>query len=609
MVQRKQLCDVLSDFARTLATDFPIQRILDHLVERIVDVLPITAAGVTLIGPAEEPHHVAASDPAALTFEKMQSDYQEGPCLAAYRTGESVAVPDVMHDPRFRRFGPAAAAAGLGAVFTFPLRHEAGCLGALDLYRDVAGPLCLEDLEAAQTLADVATAYLLNAQARDEARSVSERHRHGALHDVLTGLPNRMLLQQRLEHAALRARRSHAYAAVLFADLDGFKQVNDIYGHHVGDQLLVAVAQRLVHLIRPGDTLCRYAGDEFVFLCEDLQDPLDAELLASRVEAAFSEPFRVDASLEVTMAASVGMAFAGPGDTITDQLLVEADTAMYAAKRAGGSARRLRAAPAPTIGSTSVEDLRRALADEELRVVYQPIVRTADGVVLGAEALLRWTRPGRGDIDAASVIGVAEAGALIGEVGAWVLTRACRDHASWRATPGGHLDLAVNVSPRQLLEPGFAHTVSRVLAITLMDPRQLVLEITEDILIVDIARATNVLDDLKSLGIRIALDDFGTGYSSLSYLLRLPIDIVKIDQSFIADVDRTTNGRALVAVVTQLAHLVGLTVVAEGVETVQQRDAVRAAGCEQSQGYLFARPQSAVAVADYLEHAQPMLMT
>ena len=604
MVQQKALAAVLSDFARTLATDFPIQGILDHLVERIVDVLPITAAGVTLIHPDENPHYIAASNADALRFEQMQTEFDEGPCLAAYRTGEAVAVPDLATDRRFRLFGPPAVAAGLAAVFTFPLRSAGGRLGALDLYRDTPGKLAAEDLEAAQTLADVAAAYLLNAQARDEASSASDRFRHIALHDPLTGLPNRLLLQQRLEHMALRGSRTQSMAAILFADLDGFKRVNDTHGHQVGDQLLLAVAQRLTHLIRPGDTLCRYAGDEFVFLCEDVQTQADAEQLATRIDAAFAHPFQLDEFLELTVTASIGMAFAGPGEDITDQLLVEADTAMYQAKRRGGAAHQLidlREASAAAIRRDMEIDLRAAMERGQLALAYQPIVRTADCLVTGVEALLRWCHPERGQVDADTAIRLAEGSGQISKIGSWVLMQACHDHAAW-SRRGGRPDLAVNVSPQQLMEPAFLSTVTNVVTRAEMNPASLILEITENVLIDDLDRATTVLDDLRTLGIRIALDDFGTGYSSLSYLRQLPIDIVKIDQSFIADIGRTPSGSAMISAVTDLAHLVGLTVVAEGVETQQQRDIVLAAGCEQAQGYFYAHPQPASTIALQHDH-------
>ncbi|MDX6254737.1 MAG: hypothetical protein QOJ11_1071 [Frankiales bacterium] len=603
MVNETKLSAVLSEFARTLATDFPIQGILDHLVERIVDVLPVTAAGVTLIADGKPPRYIAASDVNALRYEELQTEIGEGPCLAAYQTGEAVAVADLANDPRFTRFGPPAVAAGLAAVFTFPLRYSDGRLGALDLYRETPGELDTENLAAAQTLADVTVAYLLNAQAREDAQSTSERFRQSSLHDPLTGLPNRLLLQQRLEHASQRAQRSRSYAAVLFADLDGFKRINDTHGHQVGDQLLLAVAARLSHLVRPGDTLCRYAGDEFVFLCEDLAGEGDAELLAQRVDAAFAEPFAlVDLDLSVT--ASVGMAFAGPGEEISDLLVVEADTAMYQAKRKGGAAHQIIDLREASLAADRVSletDLRTALTRGELTVAYQPIVRSTDGLITGVEALLRWTHPVRGSILPAWAIGIAEQSGLITELGESVLTQACTDHASWpRLHRGAALDLAVNVSARQLMSAGFCGTVADVLARTGMDPTALVLEMTEYILIEDSDRAMTVLSDLKTLGIRIALDDFGTGYSSLSYLESLPIDILKVDQGFIAKIGAAPTGREIVAAVTNLAHVLGLSVTAEGVETQRQRDVIATIGCESAQGFFFAKPMTAAQIGTQL---------
>jgi diguanylate cyclase (GGDEF)-like protein len=597
-VHEKKLAEMLGEFTRTLATDFPIQGILDHLVERIVDVLPITGAGVTLIVDGKAPHYLAASDDDALRFEQLQSEIGEGPCLLAYRLGLPVAAPDLGGDIRFAKFAPPAVTAGLAAVFAFPLIHDKGTLGALDLYRDVPGALDDEAMAAAGTLAGVAVAYLLNAQNRDAARATSDQFRHSAMHDPLTGLPNRVLLRQRMEHAAQRAQRSHSVAAILFADLDRFKRVNDLYGHPVGDELLRAVAQRLAGLVRPGDTLCRYSGDEFVFLCEDLRSEADAEVLAGRIEAAFAQPFRLDqVDVDVAITASIGMAFAGPGDLISDQLVVQADAAMYQTKRSGGNAHRiidLRQAAEVQDSELLETDLRSAVARGELDLAYQPIVRSADGLACGAEALLRWTHPVRGEISPLRIIAIAEQTELIIAVGTWVLERACRDFVGWLpARRAGEICLAVNVSARQLMGTGFAATVAAVLELTGMAPTSLVLEVTENVLIADSDRATTVLAELRALGIRIALDDFGTGYSSMRYLRELPIDIVKIDQCFIVDVDRPPTGGAIVSAVTDLAHTFGLTVVAEGVETESQRDAVQAIGCDQSQGYLFARPMSA----------------
>jgi diguanylate cyclase (GGDEF)-like protein len=336
MVREETLAEVLSEFARTMVTDFPIQSILDHFTERIVDVLPITAAGVSLISPGEAPRYVAASNASALAFERIQADLGEGPCMLAYQTGEAVSVPDIRNDDRFPRFGPAAVEDGLIAVFTFPLRHGRGRLGALDLYRDEAGTLAEHDMVTAQTLADVASSYLINAQSRDDDREASQQAIARSLHDPLTGLPNRDLFAQLLEHAANRARRSGLSTSVMFADLDRFKQVNDTYGHEVGDDLLVAVSERLVGILRPGDTVARMSGDEFVFLCEDIDSAADAELVASRVRGAFERSFVLNAG-EIHISASVGVAFAGPGAEISHQLVRAADAAMYRAKGSAAS--------------------------------------------------------------------------------------------------------------------------------------------------------------------------------------------------------------------------------------------------------------------------------
>ncbi|MDQ1397545.1 MAG: hypothetical protein QOG64_2804, partial [Acidimicrobiaceae bacterium] len=387
----RRLSDVLSEFARTLVTDFPIQAILDHLVLRIVDVLPITAAGVTLIAPGADPHYVAASDESALRFERLQSDLGEGPCLAAYQRGEAVTIPDLRNDARFPTFGPQALAGGLRAVFTFPLRQGEEQLGALDLYRTTAGPLDPEEMAAAQTLADVASAYLLNARARVDLEESTERARQDSLHDALTGLPNRALLIQRLEHAMLRGRRSKKTVAILFADLDLFKSINDTYGHHVGDELLVAIAHRLSAVLRPGDTLARLAGDEFVILCEDLEDASQVEPLAARIQDALGQPF-VLSEAEVRVTASVGIAFAGRGADIPEQVLQDADVAMYQVKRKGGARYGVVDVGQKRLASQRAglnRDLRGALARGELRTAYQPIVAVADGRITGVEALLR----------------------------------------------------------------------------------------------------------------------------------------------------------------------------------------------------------------------------
>jgi diguanylate cyclase (GGDEF)-like protein len=614
----RQLVDVLSEFARTMASDFPIQGILDHLVRRIVDILPISGAGVTLISSTTSPHDVAASDAAALRFEKLQTEIGEGPCLTAYRSGEAVAVPDLRGPHPFTAFGPRALEAGLAAVFTFPLRHNAGQLGALDLYRETPGPLSAGDMEAAQTLADVTVAYLANAQARSELQDASEQFHSSSLHDPLTGLPNRLLLLERLEHALLRSVRSRHPVAILFVDLDRFKIVNDSHGHLIGDELLIAVANRMASLIRPGDTLARLSGDEFVILCEAISAKLQIHMIARRIVEALGSPFPLD-DVVVDVSASVGIAFSAPQETDPEELLREADIAMYQAKRRGGGTHQVVDVREQGLAERMVvlqRDLGLAVERGELRTEYQPIVRISDGRILGAEALLRWDHPSFGLIPPTTLIPLAEQSGAINDIGRWVLERACPDLHRWSeaglrrngAGPGSNgaphaFGIAVNVSAHQLMAPDFVATVAEVLEDTRTVPHDLTLEITESVFIHDPKRAQVVLSDLKALGVLIALDDFGTGYSSLSFLKHFPVDSVKIDRIFTADLVHDIASHAIASKMVELAHLLDLSVVTEGVETAAQRDEAHRMGSECYQGFYFARPMSAESLDELMIEA------
>ncbi len=591
MNRDSKLAQVLVEFAHTLGTDYSIQNILDHLVRRITDVLPVTGAGVMLMTESDL-HFVAASNEVVQRIEALQAELQEGPCLQAYRTGESVQIPDLAQDQRFPHFSPRALERGLAAVFTFPIGLAEHRLGALDLYRDTAGSLNEGDMKAAQVLADVTAAYLFNAQARAEASANNERLRQLGLHDPLTGLPNRVLLREMLEHAVARARRSHCMAAVLFADLDDFKSVNDRYGHQIGDELLVAVAERLEHVLRSGDTLARLSGDEFVILCEDLTETSQGVLVAERVAAALAEPFALDGH-NLEMSASVGMAFSGPGEDIPESLLRDADLAMYEAKMAGGAQHQvvdITSRLAADHRRYLEQDLRRALADNDFQVAYQPIVNAPGGELLGVEALLRWHHPQRGWVKPEMILAAAERTGMMFSLGEWVLTQACKDFNGWRRDYGNLVpQVSVNVSGRQVMGPGFAETVEQVLHDTGTDPADLYLEITETVLIDDSSRAAAVLGALKDIGIGLVLDDFGTGYSSLSYLRRFPFDVVKIDQSFIADLGSETTG-AIVSAIIDLGHLLHLSVLAEGIETPAQLTQATKLGVDSAQGYHISYP-------------------
>jgi predicted signal transduction protein with EAL and GGDEF domain len=338
------------------------------------------------------------------------------------------------------------------------------------------------------------------------------------------------------------------------------------------------------------------SGDEFVVVCEDLEDVSHAEVIAARIYAGLLVPFDL-AGIEVTMTASVGIAFAGRGNHVPARLLEDADTAMYQAKRKGGARHQvidLRELHLAERRTSLERDLHGASTRGELRTDYQPIVSTVDGLVSGAEALLRWAHPSRGLVAPNLLIPFAEQSGLITEIGRWVLEQACLDRHRWQSDrPTDDLELAVNVSAHQLLSPDFVATVAAVLFSTHTDPGLLTLEVTETVLIQDSERALIVLNGLKHLGVKLALDDFGTGYSSLVYLKRFPVDIVKIDRGFVADLERDPASHVIVAAVVEMAHALGMTVVAEGVETTDQLQAVTAAGCDSCQGFYFARPMSA----------------
>ncbi len=337
MVDERRLSEVMVEFAHTLVRDYSVQQILDRLVNRAHDVVPVTGAGVLLMSSEGELHFVAASDDILLRIEGVQLELGEGPCLECWRTGKQVLVPDLGADRQFPRFSPRARQAGLGAVFSFPMTVDDQRLGALDVYRTSPGILEPADVAAAQVLADVATSYVVNSRLHAAARLSAEELRQRTLHDDLTGLPNRVLLHDRLEQAVAKARRTGDVAAVLFVDLDRFKAVNERLGHQGGDRLLVSVAERLRQAVRPQDTLARLSGDEFVILCEGLDTTATAENVAERVAEALAGPFVIEPFGSVEVSASVGIAYAGSEVHLPEVVLRDADAAMFAAKQHGGS--------------------------------------------------------------------------------------------------------------------------------------------------------------------------------------------------------------------------------------------------------------------------------
>ncbi len=432
---------------------------------------------------------------------------------------------------------------------------------------------------------------------------------HLTLHDALTGLPNRLLFRDRLEHALARNQRSGLCVGILFLDLDRFKNVNDSRGHDAGDALLVEVAQRLEMAVRSGDTVARFGGDEFSVLCEDLP-PAQAEAWArksaGRLGEAVAQPFVV-VGTEMVIGASIGIAI-GQGDSRPEDLLRDADAAMYQAK-ASGPGRiavfddRLRER---VLGRDATEhDLRNAIAQRELRLFFQPIVNLRDGGCVGAEALVRWAHPVQGLVEPADFIDIAEETGLVVPLGAWVLEEAVRAAARWAADAPPGFAVAVNVSPRQLEQDDLVVRLEHLFDLHAIDPQMLCLEITESALTADTDRTLAMIQRVKSLGCSLSIDDFGTGYSSLSQFKWLPIDSVKIDRSFVSGLGADPKDTAIVAAVIGLARTLGLRAIAEGVETTAQIAELVTMGCDTAQGFRLALPGPVDSFADLVRGIGP----
>jgi len=436
-----------------------------------------------------------------------------------------------------------------------------------------------------------------------ERKRAAEQLAYGALHDALTGLPNRTLLVDRMEHAAERVRRGdHFLSAVLFLDLDRFKVVNDSLGHGVGDRMLLECARRLEKALRPGDTLARFGGDEFAVLLAGISGPLEASHLAERLLSAVAEPFTLDGQ-ELFATASIGIALTTTGQEDAEELLRNADAALSRAKMLGKNRLEVfdRGMHAEAMARLRLEtDLRRALERGEFRLAFQPIVSLDTGAIDAFEGLLRWQHPERGTVSPDAFIPVAEETGLILPLGRWVVEECCRQLQRW--TQAGHAGLAmsVNLSVRQLAEPDLADYLAGALRACGMPAERFRLEITESVLLEQEEPAVGTLTRLREMGVMLCVDDFGTGYSSLGYLHRFPLDVLKIDRSFVSRMDRDARSAQMVHAIVNLARNLRVRVVAEGVETREQLAALRGMGCDQAQGFLFAEPLSEEQVARML---------
>ncbi|MDQ1375211.1 MAG: hypothetical protein QOJ09_2549 [Actinomycetota bacterium] len=441
-------------------------------------------------------------------------------------------------------------------------------------------------------------------------RDISERKildkelRRQALHDTLTGLPNKALFDDRVGHALGRADRSESEVAVLFLDLDNFKLVNDSLGHSAGDELLVAVAVRLLSVLKTGDTVARFGGDEFVVLLEDDDAEAAADLVGQRLQDALQEPFRIGDE-EVPLHASIGIALGRAPECTPSQLLRDADLAMYVAKRNGrGRSERF----APEMHEMAMRrlevasELPTAILDGQLVLFYQPIVDVPTGRILGCEALVRWNHPLRGLVMPDAFIPIAESTGVVVPLGAWVLGEACRQTSEWRQAGLVEDDfyMSVNLSARHFKDRSVIDDVVHAMTAAKLPPSALLIEVTESALVDDLDPG-NVFRELQELGVRLAIDDFGTGYSSLGRLSNFPVDVVKIDKSFIDRLSDDSDGETMVRAVVALSHSLGMTAVAEGVEDEEQAAALIRLGCNMAQGYLFARPMPSDAMTSALQ--------
>ena len=485
------------------------------------------------------------------------------------------------------------------SVIRSPVLAGNTILGVLSVQSRTPGLYSRQDVEVVEVVAALASTALRNIRLVEEIRRSEERLAHQAFHDPLTDLANRALFLDRVGHALARCARQGAPLAVLFIDLDDFKKINDSMGHPAGDRLLVVASERLSVCVRGSDTVARLGGDEFAVLVEDATSPSEVLAIAERVAAALRAPFHIGGT-EVFVSASIGIAPASPGDT-ADELLRNADVAMYFAKTRGKSATAVFEPWMQAAARERLEleaDMRRGIDRREFVLHYQPIVRLDSGRITGVEALVRWHHPERGLVPPGSFIPLAEETGLIVPLGGWVLEEACRQVREWQAAqPAGEppLKVTVNVSSRQLQEPGIVSMVRTALERTQLPAQTLVLELTESVLMQHTAITLTRLEELKSLGLSLAIDDFGTGYSSLGYLQRFPIDILKIDKAFVDAVGGETDA-ALARAVIALGDTLGLQTVAEGIEAPAQVAGLRQLGCELGQGFHFARPLPADAL-------------
>ena len=603
-------------FAALSATNEAIMRaktreeLFQLVCDAAVNGAKFTSTTIGMVEPGNEFFRIAATaGPDALKLKNVRLAVTaarpegRGLCGTALRTGTPCVINDYEADPRTSPWHTSHRGTNSGAAL--PLFSNGRAVGALLFLSDERNTFTPEFVELLQRLADNVSFALDNFDRADEKTKADERIEYLASHDSMTNLPNREMFNELLRHAIEAAHRHQRRFAVLFIDLDRFKVINDSLGHDAGDMLLVEIASRLHNALRSSDVVARLGGDEFVVILGETAESDDVERIARNLLSVLSQPLQLSGH-ECHTTASIGIAMYPSDGADVQTLTKNADMAMYLAKEDGKNGFRFftKEVKTQSIERLTLEmALRRALERNQFALHYQPKVDMASGQITGVEALLRWTHPDLGVLPPTQFIPLAEETGLIVPIGRWVLKEACAQNMAWQRRGLRPVSMAVNLSPRQFVDEHLLQDIDEALAASGMSPVLLQLEVTESMVMRNVSRAVKVLDAIQSRGIRLAIDDFGTGYSSMSLMKQFPIDTIKIDRSFVRDLPKDSEDQAIAQAIISMGKALGMTVIAEGVETTEQEAFLRNHACDEMQGFLFSEPVPPQQLADLLRSA------
>jgi len=606
---REQLARMLATLSTTIEAILRAttrKELFEFAAEAAIKGGQFTAAMIWLVEPDKNTLRLmAAGGPAvdlARTFRRKihhENPEARGLVGTAFQTGRPCVSNDYLADPNNSAFHAIARVTGSHSGAAVPLLSQGRPVGVINMMSPELGTFTSEFVEILERLAANLSFALENFDRADEKERAEERIKYLATHDSLTDLPNRSMFGQLLNFSIRTAERHRRKCAILFVDLDRFKIINDSLGHAAGDQLLIEIAGRLRAGVRASDVVARLSGDEFVVLLNEITDKDQVTKIAQGLLSLLSHPMEL-VGQECRVTASIGVSVY-PADGSDEQtLLKNADLAMYLAKQEGKNDVRFFSREVKTQSADRLAmeaSLRRALDRNELCLHYQPKLEVATGRIVGMEALLRWNHPELGLLPPLRFIPLAEETGLIIPIGRWVMKAACEQNMAWQREGLPPLMMAINVSPRQFCDEGLLDFIDEALQTTGMAPKLLQIEITESMVMLNVEKAIRLLNAIQSRGVRLAIDDFGTGYSSMSLMKRFPVDTIKIDRSFVRDLPSSSEDSAIARAIIEMGKALGLTVVAEGVETHEQREFLREHGCDEIQGYLVSRPLPADQIA------------